>query len=115
MEEATKQILEDFGFADENELEVWSAGLCFAARWHYSIDNGPKNYGGLPKMLVTDGDCGLCLIRVASEGDDAIEIEQIACRWSSIPYKYIEDFRLAVDEADRDLRECLEEDPSAFF
>tara|TARA_R110000751_G_scaffold117166_4_gene217360 strand:+ start:73 stop:426 length:354 start_codon:yes stop_codon:yes gene_type:complete len=113
MEKATKELLKDFGFADHGEFIDWSQTMSFGVRWHYDLDDGPKNFGGWPRMLVTDGDCGICLI--TSDNDEDIEMEHVGCSYSSIPYECIEDFRLAVDEADRDHQECLEEDPTDFF
>jgi len=108
MEQATKHLLEDFGFTDENELIQWSQTLSFDVRWHYSEDDGPEHFGGWPSMLVTDGDCGICL--VTSDSDDTIQIEHVGCRYSSISYEHINNFRLAVDESNRDWTESYEDE-----
>jgi hypothetical protein len=112
MSQITDEMLEDFGFEDENELIEWSQTLCFDCRWHYSTeqDETPKNFRGWPAMLVTDGDCGVCHVRISEDGDDAFEVEPINCYFFSIRYEYLEEFRLAVDEADREFNECLLED-----
>lgn len=113
MEQATKKLLKDFGFADENELINWSQTFTFDVRWHYSSDDGPENFGGWPRMLVTDGDCGICLF--TSDDDETIEIEHVGCSYCSIEWEYIDNFRLAIDESDRDWEECLQEDQTEFF
>lgn len=108
MEQATKDLLEDFGFADENELIQWSQTLIFDVRWCYSEDGGPENFEGWPSMLVTDGDCGICLI--TSDSNDTIQVEPVGCNYSSISYECIDNFRLAVDESNRDWIECYEDE-----
>ena len=113
MEQATKKLLKDFGFADENELINWSQTFRFDVRWHYDLNDGPENFGGWPRMLVTDGDCGICLF--TPDDDETIEIEHIGCSYCSIEWEYIDNFRLAIDESNRDWEECLQEDQTEFF
>ena len=113
MEQATKDLLEDFGFADENELIQWSQTLILMSVGITAQKTGPENFGGWPRMLVTDGDCGICLI--TSDDDETIEIEHVGCSYCSIEWEYIDNFRLAIDESDRDWEECLQEDQTEFF
>ncbi len=112
MNKITDELIEDFGFPHEWDLIKWSQTLCFDCRWHYPTDHdeAPKNFSGWPTMLVTDGDCGICHIRISEDGDDAFEIEPINCNFFSIQYEYFREFRLAVDEADREFTECLQEE-----
>lgn len=113
MEQATKYLLEDFGFADENELINWSQTFVFDVRWHYEPEDDLKNFGGWPRMLVTDGDGGISLF--TTDEDETIGIEHIGCSYCNIEWEYIDNFRLAIDESDRDWEECLQEDQTEFF
>tara|TARA_A100001388_G_scaffold38737_1_gene24420 strand:+ start:1953 stop:2339 length:387 start_codon:yes stop_codon:yes gene_type:complete len=100
----TSEILDAFQFENEMDFVTWAQTLCFSYRFSFDTDEGVYPDGdfpffGWPSMLITDGDQGVLLLKVA-EDDDGIFIDSIGMHETYVNYDWIELFREECVEAE---------------